>query len=224
MSGLTALPRRGRAARRRADGPFAPTEAGTDADTGAARPLGMWADPAPGRVSPGPASDRVPVWTDPVRADLGGPDTDWTQARWWWLGVHGGAGVSTLAAMAPGGADAHRRWPDPAKGGPHPVLLVARAHAQGLRRARAACRQWAARDVPDDLHLAGVVLVAAAPGRLPGHLGDQVRLLTGITPARWWLPWQPELLDLPDPAGVAVPPALHPLIRDLTDLRGDPLS
>jgi len=180
--------------------------------------------PQVGALSPPPVDCRIPEWADPVRADLGGPDTDWTSACWWWLGVHGGAGVSTLAAMAPGGADAHRRWPDPAKGGPLPVVLVARSHAQGLARARAAARQWAAADVPEGLRLAGLVLVAAGPGRLPGHLVDQVRLLRAVVPALWSVPWMPELLDLPDPGGALVPPALYPLIRDLTVLRGGPLS
>ncbi len=183
-------------------------------------PVEPWSQGPNAAVTAPSPERRLGVWADPVTPDLGGPEEDWTRGCWWWLGVHGGAGVSTLAVMVPGGADAVRRWPDPAKGGPAPVVLVARAHAQGMARARAAARQWATSGVPAGLRLAGLVVVAAAPGRLPAHLADQVRLLRATVPAVWPVPWMPELLDLPDPAGANIPPALYPLTRDLTALRG----
>ncbi|NEB17963.1 hypothetical protein G3I46_15805, partial [Streptomyces coelicoflavus] len=46
-----------------------------------------------------------------------------TARRFSWVGAHGGAGVSTLAAVY-GGQDCGRGWPGPAD--PASVLLVAR--------------------------------------------------------------------------------------------------
>lgn len=68
----------------------------------------LWADAGDGRVTPPPPDRELPVWSEPVRAHLGGRTEDWTRAGWWWLGAHGGTGVTTLHQLIPGGADA--RW------------------------------------------------------------------------------------------------------------------
>lgn len=140
-------------------------------------------------------------------------------ASWWWLGVHGGCGVSTVAATVPGGADARRRWPEPGPKGPLPVVLVGRSTAAGLQRLRAAARQWAARDVPGGLRLAGAVVVAARPGKLPDFLADELGMLGGVVPAVWSVAWRPELLDVVDPVRLPVPPDLYPLEKALSQLR-----
>jgi hypothetical protein len=55
-----------------------------------------------------------------------------TARRYSWVGTHGGAGVSTLAAVY-GGHDCAGNWPGPDD--PRSVLLVARTHACGLAAA-----------------------------------------------------------------------------------------
>lgn len=177
------------------------------------------------RVDALPAERRLPVWTEPVRPHLGGADPlPATAAAWWWLGVHGGAGVSTLAFFLPGGAQAHRCWPDPAHGGPRVVVLVCRTHLSGLARARDAARQWAAADVPAGLLLGGAVAVADAPGRLTRPQSEALRLLSGVVPRLWTVPWTEELRVVETPAELPpphrVPPAVARLGADLETLRG----
>ncbi|GMA37924.1 hypothetical protein [Demequina litorisediminis] len=82
----------------------------------------------------------------------------------WWVGAHGGAGESTLAAL--GGQDAHHCWPRPTDGSIARVALVARTNYQGLTRLMAALRQYAAGELPF-VHLEAAVLNADQPGRLP---------------------------------------------------------
>jgi hypothetical protein len=171
------------------------------------------------RVEPVPPQRRIPVWTTEVWAHLGGAVAESvTSADWWWLGVHGGAGVSTLSAFLAGGADAYRRWPDPAHGGPRAVVLVCRTHRAGLDRARDAARQWASSDVPAGLLLGGAVAVADAPGRLPRPQSEVLHLLAGIVPRLWTVPWI-EDLRAADPGELAVPPSLVRVGADLATLR-----
>lgn len=154
-----------------------------------------------------------------MTADLGDRETDWPHAGWWWLGVHGGAGVSSLDAVVPGGGDANRRWPDPARGGPRAVVLVARASGHGLRCLRGVLRQHADGRAPVGLHLVGVAVVADRPGRTPRHLAQQVGMLTGIAPVVWRVPWITDLLECPDPVELPLPPVLGGLDSDLGCLR-----
>src|SRR5690606_38240555 len=67
-----------------------------------------------------------------------------------WVGTHGGAGVSTLAAVY-GGHDSGRSWPGP--GDPQSVLLVARTHAAGLDSVTAALELFRLGQVPQGLDL-----------------------------------------------------------------------
>jgi hypothetical protein len=158
------------------------------------------------------------VWTDRVRPHLGGKPTDVDRARWWWLGVHGGSGVSTLGRFLPGGADAQRWWPDPAFGGPSTVVLVCRTHLSGLEKARDAAAQWARSGVPEVLQLAGVVAVADAPGRLERPAAEALRLLDGAVPRLWTVPWIDDLRCVPPDESLPLPPALLPLRSALAAL------
>jgi hypothetical protein len=171
------------------------------------------------RVEAVPEQRRLPVWSGPVRPHLGGVDVDAAASSWWWLGVHGGAGVSTLAAFVPGGAQAHRCWPDPAHGGPRAVVLVCRTQVTGLERARDAARQWAASDVPAGLLLGGAVAVADAPGRLTRPQSEALRLLSGVVPRLWTVPWIEDLRAVDDPGRLPMPPNLVRLRNDLETLR-----
>ena len=166
------------------------------ANSGSEKPL----DPEPpddNATSP-PASPSGPAAPQP---GLPGPPPDarlprttltpGATARVWWLGVHGGAGESTLEQLLDGSRAAGHAWPVPAPGthaAARPsVVLVARTHAHGLRAAQAAARDWASGDVP--VRLLGLLLIADAPGRLPRPLRDLSRLVAGGVPASWSVAW-----------------------------------
>ena len=165
-----------------------------------------------------PPHRRLPVWTGPVHPHLGGRPTEVQRAGWWWLGVHGGSGVSTLDLLLPGGADAHRWWPDPAFGGPPAMILVCRTSRSGLERARDAAGQWAASDVPAGLLLAGAVTVADAPGRPARSQSEAVRMLEGVVPRLWMVPWLDDLRCLAPGEAIPLPPPLLTLRADLQAL------
>ncbi|WP_381798901.1 DUF6668 family protein [Streptomyces niveus] len=130
---------------------------------------------------------------------------------WWWLGVHGGAGVSTLEEAVPGGRDAGRAWP--VTTGSQAVVLVARSTARGLGAAQNAAQQWASGMVTG-IDLLGLVVVADAPGRRPKVLRDRVLLVSGAVPRLWEIPWvEPWRLGEPH-----VPKECAALARDLTRL------
>ncbi|MFL4496494.1 hypothetical protein ACJ6WD_35430 [Streptomyces sp. VTCC 41912] len=112
---------------------------------------------------------------------------------WWALGVHGGAGVSTLLRTVGGGGDALRRWPDihGAVAGVH-VVLVARADAHGLACAQAALQEWHTGMAPASTNIVGLVLMADAPTKAPRSVRDRVRVLTGAVDNSWEVPWVEE--------------------------------
>ncbi|MZE68038.1 hypothetical protein GTW93_03470, partial [Streptomyces sp. SID5789] len=76
---------------------------------------------APESPDRGPAAPEMPRGPSPTEAP-----------GFSWIGVHGGAGVTTLAGVF-GGQDCGQGWPGP--GDPPSVLLVARTHAAGLTAA-----------------------------------------------------------------------------------------
>ncbi|CAM5717373.1 DUF6668 family protein [Streptomyces fumanus] len=76
-----------------------------------------------------------------------------------------------------GGTDVGARWPDPARGEPRRVLLVARTSARGLASASQALGALRDGRAPQGLELLAVVLVADAPGRLPLGLLRRIRVL-----------------------------------------------
>ncbi|KUM74257.1 DUF6668 family protein [Streptomyces curacoi] len=116
--------------------------------------------------------------------------------RFSWVGVHGGAGVSTLAAVY-GGHDCGRAWPGPAD--PASVLLVARTHAAGLAAVRHALEVFRRGEAPRGLDLDAVVLVADAPGRLPRLLAEHVKAIESAVDV-YRVPWVPAW-RLGDPSG-----------------------
>ncbi|MFH9587954.1 DUF6668 family protein [Streptomyces luteogriseus] len=107
--------------------------------------------------------------------------------RFSWVGTHGGAGVTTLAAVY-GGRDCGRSWPGP--GDPPSVLLVARTHAAGLDTVAGAVEIFRRGGAPQGLDLDAVVLVADAPGRLPRPLAQRVRALESVIDV-YRVPWVP---------------------------------
>ncbi len=128
----------------------------------------------------GPVTTTEPGPPEPAHAHA-------AARRFSWVGTHGGAGVSTLAAVY-GGHDSGRSWPGP--GGPPSVLLVARTHAAGLDTVAGAVEIFRRGQAPPGLDLDGVVLVADAPGRLPRPLAQRVKSLEAVIDV-YRVPWVP---------------------------------
>ena len=143
--------------------------------------------------------------------------------RVWVIGVHGGAGETTVA-VALSGSGTDRRWPR-AEGAPARVLLVARTHLSGLRAAQRTGQQWAAGATPE-VDLLGLVLVPDAPGRLPKQLRDFALVVAGGFPRSWPLRWEEGLRmaepklpgSLPVVDARDAPHSLRRLAADITAL------
>ena len=141
---------------------------------------------------------------------------------WWaWHGLHGGAGVTTLAAAIPGGIDG--------PGLPYqhgfpalPVVAVCRSNAGGLTDAQHFAK-WAS-DNAAAANVIGLVVVADAPGRLPRSLESAIRLVTGGYPQLWRVPWvQSWRVGVP-PSAATLPTAGRQLHIDLASRTGAPLN
>lgn len=157
-----------------------------------------------GPVPPtGPTEPQQGV-PEPAAEDLLPVHGVWSAPSVWVLGVHGGAGESTVAGLVPSWEPASHAWPRPVEGSAAPVLLVARTHMRGLMAARAAATQWAAGIVPQ-ADVIGLALIADAPGRLPRALRDLAQVVSGGVPRTWTVPWSeswrlgesPTLADAP---------------------------
>lgn len=146
----------------------------------------------PGIIS-APAHEAMLGW----RRD---PAPSRPEDRLWLLGVHGGAGVSTLRrcldqAGLPA-ADAGRAWPVPDG---RPVIAVARTHGRGVKAAQAVALQYLSGHTPPGVELLGCVLLPDAPGRLPRAMISQVKSqVTGIFGSNLSAPWV-EAYRLHDP-------------------------
>ncbi|WP_401000990.1 DUF6668 family protein [Agromyces sp. GXQ0307] len=133
--------------------------------------------PQPGVPAPDMA-DRLPQKLQHATATI------------WWLGVHGGAGESTLAALGGRTRAAGHAWPMPARRGiANRVVLVARTNHAGLEAAQRAATEWASGELGDVVQLRGLVLIADAPGRLPKPLRHLAEVISGGVPRTWRLPW-----------------------------------
>ncbi len=116
------------------------------------------------------------------------------------VGLHGGAGTSTLTHLLGSGAvvDAGTKVPI----GGHPkVLFVARTHAAGLAAVLQAGQVWAAEQLTD-VQLLGLVLVDDGP-RIGKEQLALCRQVMRILPRTWrigWVePWRTQ--TEPDPGG-----------------------
>ena len=136
---------------------------------------------------------------------------------WAWYGLHGGAGVTTLATAVPGGVDfggLPYQYGHPTL----PVVAVCRSHASGLSAAQR-WAAWAAQN-PAAVNLLGLVVVADAPGRLPRSLESTIRLIKGGYPRLWRVPFvQFWRVGVP-PSAQHLPAAGRQLHKDLTAQAG----
>ncbi|WP_144723442.1 DUF6668 family protein [Cellulosimicrobium sp. TH-20] len=158
---------------------------------------------APQRGVPAPVlADQLPTRTRHQAAPL------------WWLGVHGGAAETSLAALVPDWPAAEHAWPQMPGAGGVRVVLTARSNMRGLRAAQAAATQWAAGLVPH-VEVVGLVIVADAPGRLPRPLREFSQIVGGGVPRTWTLPWI-EAWRLGEPPALSgAPREVRRLVDDL---------
>lgn len=151
--------------------------------------------PAPAYIPPPPPSGPVTVSAPqagvpvPDQADRLPRRDSAAQATVWWLGVHGGAGETSLTLLAAGSRAADHAWPMPSPGLLNRVALVARTNYAGLTAAQHAAREWASGALGDAIRLEGLVLVPDQPGRLPKELRLLSQLVGGGVPHTWSLPW-----------------------------------
>ena len=170
-------------------------------DSGARRPGKV---PALTRTRPGPAPE-LPYALIPQNL------SQWPAV--WWVGCHGGAGVSTLAALVGYGLDfGSRGWPmvSPAMPQAH-VVLVCRASASGTWAATGAVEQWRRSRMSSLIRLLGVVAVDASPRRPPRIATERLHLLRGWAPALWRVGWVDALLATDDPRDVGASPDIEAL-------------
>jgi hypothetical protein len=144
----------------------------------------------------------APIWDGPVPHSGQGA----TAPAWWWLGAHGGAGVSALCAVALPSGDAQRRWPSGGDGQSPLVAVACRTHLAGLKAAHALLLQHAAGGVPPTVRLGGLVTVADTPGRLHPELRRVRDLVSAAAPRAWHLPFV-DAFRLVEQAGL---PQWHP--------------
>lgn len=164
--------------------------------------------PDEGEAAAAPSIPVTPPWQRPqLDAESGGipaparrlgwwrcPRRLVADVAWWAVGVHGGSGCTRLVStMDARGYDVPQHWPVVPEGvPPRPLLLIARTDQHGLRAVQDAIREWWWKLTPPNLELAGLVLMADAPGRLPPALRHQARALVGTVPQVWHIPWVPE--------------------------------
>jgi hypothetical protein len=163
-----------------------------------------------GARSAEPPGSRRPVHEE--RA-AGGADGDVVM---WWLGVHGGAGESTLADLFKGTRAAGHRWPvGSADGAKAVVVLVARTSFSGMTAVQVAMREWDQR-LRAHVFVAGLVLIAHRPGRLPKGLQRLQRDLLGATERMWLVPWCESWSVGEIPSRANSPKAVERLCADLS--------
>ncbi len=136
-----------------------------------------------GVVAP-PEARRAPVWDRPVPGAGRAPLV-------WLLGVHGGAGATTLAHVLAPAADAHRRWPGGFERESPFVVLVARETISGLTHAHDLLRQHHA-GLAGPGAVLGLVTVAARPGRIPAEIRRYRDVVGSLAGKVWQLPWYEE--------------------------------
>lgn len=132
------------------------------------------------------------------------------------VGLHGGAGVSTLSALLGGDVvDAGTQLPT---GNPYVparprVLLVARTHSRGLSAAEEVTTAWSHRELTD-LDVIGLVLVDDGPKLAPATRQTVSRLLR-MTPHGWHIPWVEawRTSSTPSLSGVRMPRTIKSIQR-----------
>ena len=146
------------------------------------------------------------------------------------VGLHGGAGISTIAGLlreeaanlALPGAAAHENnmtWPvSSVPGAPVNVIAVARTHYHGLLAAERFALAWAAGVLPG--RLLGIVFVDDGPQLAKAQL-KAIDRIGRMTPHGWRIPWA-EAWRLAPPALKASSPRVRWIIRRIRKLAQNP--
>ncbi|QLY29308.1 hypothetical protein H0264_29115 [Nocardia huaxiensis] len=113
----------------------------------------------------------VPMWQRAVPSRRGRPPLLWL------VGVHGGAGVSSLAASMDWAGDAGQRWPARIGVGADMdsplVVLVARSHMHGINALQRALLAHKHDATPAGSQVVGVITVADSARPLPAPVADR---------------------------------------------------
>lgn len=135
----------------------------------------------------------------------------------WVVGVHGGSAETTLAHLLDGAVATSHRWPIAGPSTPiAPVLLVARTGMNDLHAAQRAAIEWASGSAP--VALAGLLLVADAPGKLPRALKDFSQVVAGGVPRCWRLPWVEDWRMGEEVTAHSAPKAVQAVLAELQDV------
>ncbi|MEV4649048.1 DUF6668 family protein [Saccharopolyspora sp. NPDC049357] len=145
---------------------------------------------------------------------------------YWLVGLHGGAGVSTLTAAWPAAGDARRLLPSgqPAQApyamaqSPYAVA-VARTHREGLTHAQDFARQVVCGLVPNGVQVLGLVLVDDAERRPDKEVRQFARVVASAYPRCWRVPWLHEWRNQ-RPTPPNLPRAVQSIADDLDELTG----
>ncbi|WP_280182100.1 hypothetical protein [Nocardia farcinica] len=127
---------------------------------------------------------RPPGWDRPGPGGARAP-------RGWLLGVHGGAGATTLAHVLAPAADTSRRWPGVFDRESPFVVLVARETIAGLTRAHDLLRQHHF-GFGGPSEVLGLITVAARPGRMPAEIRRYREVVGSLAGPLWQVPWYEE--------------------------------
>ena len=112
------------------------------------------------------------------------------QANMWWLGVHPGAGETTLAGLAVGTRAADHAWPlRSVSGASHDVTLVARLTEDGVAAAYRAALEARGEDLSAHVRVHGVVLIPEGRDARSAETRLRERRLRNEIPRVWVLPW-----------------------------------
>lgn len=136
-----------------------------------------------------------------------------------WVGVHGGAGESTLAQALPGSVAAGRGWPIAPSSlfnylPSVPVVLVARSHGAGLVAAQSALQEWAS-GLAQPAHLVGLIVIADSPEKLPKELRALQKIVAGGAPIFWQLPYISSLRLPPESVLRSTPPKIASVCKSV---------
>ncbi|WP_190824769.1 DUF6668 family protein [Saccharopolyspora pogona] len=150
------------------------------------------------------------------------PDAGHSNPWVWLVGLHGGAGVSTLVHAMPRLAGDARRQLPAGGGGQSPfVVVVARNHSDGLVHAQDFARQAITGLIPASISVLGLVLVADAPVRPDSAVRQFTKVVSRAYPRAWQIPWITEWRSArPDPTAGPLPAPVTRLAQDLAQLTG----
>lgn len=131
------------------------------------------------------AGVNAPSETERLPLMLDAPEREASDAvACWFVGAHSASGASSAAGFVSGALSSSHRWP---VGAEAPVFLVCRSHMRGVRAAQTALRDFATGRL--DLSIAGLIVVADAPTRKPKEVKMLLKVLSGLVPHIFEVPW-----------------------------------